>query len=112
IVGPRPSSFTVSTLANSAAPAQNSFSCSAVKPVIGLVTSVHVKPPTRPKLVTGRGPGSRTAVWVKPTVIEVVSITETKADLMTSLRARNVTVTLPLLRHVDHTRTSGVYSSN
>src|SRR5216684_8122300 len=57
-VGPRPSSLTLSSCANSSAPAQNIFVWFVVSPGIGFVTSVQLRSLIRLRSVAGRRPGS------------------------------------------------------
>src|SRR6202040_3771250 len=85
MVGPRPSSLTVSTFANSSAPAQNSFVSFSVNPGIGFVTSVQLRSLIRLKSVDGRNPGS-CGVCAWPIGIKAFSAAQTNAEYTTHLR--------------------------
>src|SRR6516162_1184417 len=90
MVGPKPSSLTLSSLANSCAPAQNGFSSDVVNPGIDRSTiEGHAslgQPPMRLQSITGRTPGSRAGDCAKPAGIAVPTAQQTKTDLMSHLR--------------------------
>src|SRR6516225_5143088 len=98
IVGPRPSSLTLSSLANSSAPAQNSFCSEDVNPGMGTTRLFgHVsdgQPPIRFQLTTGRGPGSRTGDCAKAKGTAAPKIDQTKTESMSHLRRIKIIVGL------------------
>jgi len=85
-------------LANSFAPAQNSFSSKAVNPGIGRsITEGHAslgQPPIRLQSMTGRTPGSRAGDCAKPRDIAVLKTEQAKTELMNHLGTTKLTVRL------------------
>src|SRR5580700_11191930 len=102
MVGPKPSSLTLSSLANSCAPAQNNFSSDAVSPGIDRsMTEGHASlghPPMRLQSITGRTPGSRAVDCAKPRGIAVLRADPAKTKLMSHLPMREFIDASPLRR--------------